>query len=108
MKTKAQKFIKISSNVDDHGKRIKYYDLRIGTWNVLTLHRVGVSAQLADSLKKCRTDINAIQEMRWTEQGCKRLASCDAITAAMLVSTNSDANLWLIRNFATLSLSSHL
>ena len=72
-----QKSIKIPSNVDDHGKHIKDYDLRIGTWNVRTIHRVGASSQLADGRNKCRTDITAIQEMRWTGQGCKRLASCD-------------------------------
>ena len=75
MKSKTQKFIRIPSNIDDHGKRIKDYDLLIGTWNVQTFHRLGASAQLADALKKCRTDITAIQEMRWTGQGCKRLAS---------------------------------
>ena len=37
MKAKIQKSIKIPSNVDDHGKRIKDYDLRVGTWNVRTL-----------------------------------------------------------------------
>ena len=77
MKTKTIASIKIPSKVDDHGKRFKDNDLRIGTWNVRTLHRVGASAQLADALIKCKTDITAIQEMRWTGQGCKRLASCD-------------------------------
>ena len=37
MKTKTQNFTKIPSNVDDHGRRIKDNDLRIGTWNVLIL-----------------------------------------------------------------------
>ena len=60
MKAKIQKSMKMPSNVDDHGKCIKNYDLRIGTWNIRTLHTVGVSAQLADALKKCRTDITAI------------------------------------------------
>ena len=31
---------KIPSKVDDHNKRLKDYDLRIGTLNVRTIHRV--------------------------------------------------------------------
>ena len=34
--------------------------------------------------------------MRSIGQGYKRLASCDSITAAVLISTNSDADLWFI------------
>ena len=41
------------------------------------LHRIGASAQLADALIKCRTDITAIQEMCWIGQECKMLAICD-------------------------------
>ena len=47
------------------------------SWNVHTLHRVSPCAQLADALIKCKTNITAIQEMRWIGQACKRLASCD-------------------------------
>ena len=83
MKTTTQNFTRIPSNVDDHGRRIKDYDLRIATWNVRTLHRVGE-----------RQDRDAILAM--------------SITAAMLISTNLDADLWLVRDFATLPLGSHL
>ena len=77
MKADTPEFKKIPSNVDDHGKRLKDYDLRLGTWNVLTLHRVGASAQVADTLMKCKTAVTVIQEMRWMGQSWQRLASCD-------------------------------
>ena len=75
VKTKTKQ---ISSKVGDHGKRLNDYDLRIG------LHRVGASAQLANDLIKCRTDITAIQEMRWIGQGCKRLVSCNVYYSCYL------------------------
>ena len=77
MKAKTQEFTKITTKVDDHGKYLKDYDLRIGTWNVRTLQRVGASAQLADTLIKYKTNITAIQKMQWIGQGCKGLAFCD-------------------------------
>ncbi|XP_043065425.1 uncharacterized protein LOC122320881 [Drosophila ficusphila] len=64
-------------NVDDHGKRKKDNDLRVCTWNVRTLYRPGAAQQLADTLKKCRADIAAIQEMRWIGQGCIKKKDCD-------------------------------
>ena len=63
--------------VDDLGKRKKDYDLRICTWNVRTLYRPGASSQLTAALEKYRADITAIQEMRWTGQGCIKQKSCD-------------------------------
>ncbi|XP_060665561.1 uncharacterized protein LOC132797804 [Drosophila nasuta] len=65
------------SNVDDHSKRKKDNDLRVCTWNVRTLYRPGAAQQLADTLNKCRTDITAIQEMRWIGQGCIKKKNCD-------------------------------
>ena len=41
MKTATIASKKITSNVDDHGKRLKDNYLRIGTWNPRTPHRVG-------------------------------------------------------------------
>ncbi|XP_051864248.1 uncharacterized protein LOC127566265 [Drosophila albomicans] len=55
----------------------KDYDLRICTWNVRTLNWEGASIQLADALEKLKADITAIQEMRWTGQGCSKRANCD-------------------------------
>ena len=70
MKTSTVASKKFPSKIDDHGKRLKDNDLRIGTW-------LGVCDQLADAPMKCRKGITAIQEMRWIGHGCKRLASCD-------------------------------
>ena len=72
MKANKAEFKKISSKVDDHGKRLKDYNLRNAIWNVRSLYRVVASAKLAYAFMKC-----AIQEMRWTGQKCKRLATCD-------------------------------
>ena len=58
-------------NDDDQCKRIMDYDLRVCTWNILTLNRDGASTQLAKALIECRADITVIQEMRWMGQGCK-------------------------------------
>ncbi|XP_054086336.1 craniofacial development protein 2 isoform X1 [Zeugodacus cucurbitae] len=62
---------------DDHGKRIKDYDLRACTWNVRTLNWEGASAQLVDVLIRLKADITAIQEVRWTGQGRKKVGPCD-------------------------------
>ena len=56
MKTKLQKSIKIPSNVGYHGKHIKDYDLRAGTWNEQGRR---FRPAMEDALK-CRTDITAI------------------------------------------------
>ena len=48
MKTPTIASIKIPPKVDDHGKSLKDNDLKIGTWNVRTLHRIGASGELAD------------------------------------------------------------
>ena len=81
MKAKIQESIKIPPKVDYHGKRLKDYDLRTGTWNVRTQHKVGGSAQLAYALIKSRADIIVIHEMRWIGQVCKRLASSDVYSS---------------------------
>ena len=49
-------FRMILSKVDEHCKRLKDNDLRIGTWNIRTLHRIGAS-HIVNVLMKCRTDI---------------------------------------------------
>ena len=64
------------------------------------LHRLGASAQLADALIKCKSDITVIQKMRWMGQAFEMLAFC----SAMLISKISDADLSLIRGYDTLSL----
>ena len=58
-------------------KRIKEHDLRICTWNVRTLYRSDADTQLEKVLSNYNADITALQEMRWTGQGCTNLSSCD-------------------------------
>ena len=41
----------------------------IATWNVLCLYRAGMLQQVKTELKKHRTDIAAVQEIRWKGSG---------------------------------------
>lgn len=47
-------------------------DLRIGSWNITSLHRAGALRTVVDQLNKYRVDIAAVQEVRWPGNG-----SCD-------------------------------
>ena len=58
-------------------KRIKAHDLRICTWNVRSLNKLGAISQLETVLEAYKTEIIALQEMRWTGQGQTNLSSCD-------------------------------
>ena len=58
-------------------KRIKAQDLRICTWNVRSLNKPGAVTYLEKAPRKYKTDITALQEMRWTGQGRKNLSSFD-------------------------------
>ncbi|XP_050331585.1 uncharacterized protein LOC126760169 [Bactrocera neohumeralis] len=77
MKTLKQPRMRDPPFDDDHGKRNKNYDLRACTWNVRTLNGEGAAAQLVDVLAKIKADITAVQEMRWTGQGQRRVGPCD-------------------------------
>ena len=77
MKTPKKPRIRTTPSDDDPRKRLKDHDLRICTWNVRTLYREGASIQLVDVLNKYKADITAIQEMRWTGQGCVKKPTCD-------------------------------
>ena len=46
-------------------KRKMDNDLRLASWNVLTLLRTGGLRLLTDALKTARIDIAAVQETRW-------------------------------------------
>jgi hypothetical protein len=46
----------------------KQKDLRLGTWNVLSLYRASALRNLVDMLKTYEIDILAIQDMRWIGQ----------------------------------------
>ena len=39
-------------------------EIRLGTWNVITLLRPGSQNELLDVLARCKADITALQEMR--------------------------------------------
>ena len=41
-------------------------DIRMATWNILSLNRSGALARLKDELNKNRTAITAVQEIRWS------------------------------------------
>jgi exonuclease III len=49
------------------GKRLQ--DLKIGSWNVLSLHQARALKMLLDQINKYELDITAIQEMRWMWEG---------------------------------------
>ena len=68
---------RIPLNIEDHCKTKKDNDLRICTWNVRTLNGNGVIIQLADALRRARSDITALQEMRLLGQGCIKRKDCD-------------------------------
>jgi exonuclease III len=44
-------------------------ELRIGTWNVLTLDKGGALRNLDKVLQEYKVDITALQEIRWIGQG---------------------------------------
>jgi hypothetical protein len=46
----------------------KYKDLRIGTWNVLSLYRNHALRNLNDIVQTYKVDNMAVQEVRWTGQ----------------------------------------
>ena len=49
--------------------RKRLNDLRIGFWNILSLHRLGALRALLAEVDTYRIDIAAIQEVRWIGQG---------------------------------------
>ena len=53
------------------GKRKRFNDFRIATWNVLSLYRAGTLKMLSEEVFRYNIDIMAIQEVRWIGQGIK-------------------------------------
>ena len=49
-----------------HSKRLK--DLRLGSWNVLSLYQPGALKMLLEQLDCYKLDVTAVQELRWV--GC--------------------------------------
>jgi exonuclease III len=54
----------------------KYKDLRIGTWNVLSLYRSHALRNLTDIIQTYKVDIVTIQEVRWTGQSIMGKKEC--------------------------------
>ena len=61
----------------------RFKDLRIGSWNILSLYRSKSLQILLDQLEKYYVDITCVQEMRWIGSGTTEkknwiiLYSCD-------------------------------
>ena len=47
----------------------RFKDVRIGSWNVLSLYRLKALQMLLDQLEKYYVDITCVQEMRWIGSG---------------------------------------
>ena len=47
----------------------RFTDLRIGSWNILSLHSSKSLQMLLDQLEKYHVDITCVQDMRWTGSG---------------------------------------
>ena len=67
---KIENMPRIMTDFDDDPprKRIKAHDLRICTWNVRSLNKLGAISQLESVLKAYKTEIIALQEMRGTNK----------------------------------------
>ena len=72
---KTENMPRVTTDFDD--ERIKAHDLRICTWNVRSLNKLGAISQLETVFEAYKTDIIAVQEMRWTGQGRTNISSCD-------------------------------
>lgn len=64
--------------IDDPGKlngtwERKCRDIRIATWNILTLYRTGAYQNLTEVLKKINVSIAVLQEIQWTGNGQIRI-----------------------------------
>lgn len=47
----------------------KCKEIKIATWNTLSLYRTGACQNLTDVLKEYHVTITALQEIRWTDTG---------------------------------------
>lgn len=54
-------------------KKRKCRDIRIATWNILSLYRTGACQNLTEVLKKYNVSIATLQEIRWTGTGQCRI-----------------------------------
>ena len=78
-------------------KKIKAHNLRICSWNVRSLNKLGAISQLETVLEVYKVDIIALQEMRWTGQGQTNLSSVISTIVAMHLGTYSGVALqWAV------------
>jgi exonuclease III len=47
-------------------------DMRFGTWNVMSLYRVGAIKSVVGELEKYKLDLMGVQEVRWEGEGYQR------------------------------------
>jgi exonuclease III len=47
-------------------------DMRFGTWNVMSLYRIGSLKTVARELGKYKLDLVGVQEVRWEKGGTDR------------------------------------
>jgi exonuclease III len=43
-------------------------DMRLGTWNIRSLHRIGSIKTVASEMAKYNLDLVAVQEVRWIRE----------------------------------------
>lgn len=79
MKPKNKPLNDTNKNDNGHSKRKKDNDLNICTWNVRTLYKSGNLRKLIKELKQHKSDITAIQEMRWLGNGMIQKSNCDVM-----------------------------
>ena len=60
-------FLEVASRV-----RQRKRDIRVGTWNVRSLHRAGSLKAAARELARYKLDLVGVQEVRWDKGGTVR------------------------------------
>src|SRR5215469_7257202 len=65
--------------VKEHSRRFKKQkrDMRLGTWNVRSLYRVGSLMAAARELARYKLDLVGVQEVRWDKEGTVRAGDCN-------------------------------
>ena len=60
--------------VTKHSRRFEKQkrDIRLGTWNVRSLYRVGSLMAAARELARYKLDLVGVQEVRWDKEGTER------------------------------------
>jgi hypothetical protein len=61
--------IHVLPGIPSGNEKRKCKEIKIATWNTLSLYRTGACQNLADVLKEYNVTIAALQEVRWTSTG---------------------------------------